>query len=133
VVQPGGGLLFGVMFGFGLSLTFCRGFEVVVDNVLEPNVLAALAAIQFERRGKLLLLNKPINVLAGVLDTLRFEVPITDKSTHRDALTWLSASRANVLANVLVCRTLITTNISSLQDTPNKSKKSAIPDFQIFR
>jgi hypothetical protein len=27
----------------------------------------------------------------------------------------------------------VTTNNSSLQDTPSKRKKSAIPDFQIFR
>ena len=57
---------------------------MVVDNVLEPNILAALAAIKFERRGKLVLLNKPVNVLASVLDTLGLKVPITDNSSHLD-------------------------------------------------
>jgi hypothetical protein len=69
----------GVDSGFTLA-----GFEVLVDNVLEPVILAAIATARFEWRGKLLFLNKPIDVLAGVLDSLRFEVPITDNSSHLD-------------------------------------------------
>jgi hypothetical protein len=88
VVQPGGGLLFGMMFGLGLSLAFCRaGFEMFVDLVLEPVIWAVIATTRFEWRRELVLLNKSTDVLAAVLDALRFEVRITDdNSSHRDAL-----------------------------------------------
>ena len=73
-------------FGFsggGSGLTFCcAGFEVLVDNVLEPGILSALAAIRLERRGKLLFLNKPADVLTRKRDALVGEVLIAQKS-HR--------------------------------------------------
>ena len=59
---------------------------MLVDSVLEPGILSALAAFGLKWRGKLFLLNKLGDVLAGVGNSLRFEVAITDKPSHRHAL-----------------------------------------------
>jgi hypothetical protein len=77
-------------FGFsgGDSGFTLAGFEVFVDNVLEPTILSVFAAIRFKWRRKLFLLNKPIYVLAGVRNSLlRSQVPKKQDSSHCDALT----------------------------------------------
>jgi hypothetical protein len=71
----------GVDSGFTLA-----GFKVFVDDILEPRILPLFGAIRFKWRRKLFLLNKPMDVLAGVPDSLRFQVRITEDPSHRDAL-----------------------------------------------
>jgi len=75
--------------GVGSGLTFCRAvFDVFVDDVFEPGIRPLVAAAHFKRRRESFFLNKPIDVLAGVLYSLRFQVFKTDNnSSHRDALT----------------------------------------------
>jgi hypothetical protein len=72
------------MFGFGLSFAFCgAGFEVIVDNVLEPSIMTVLAATCLKWLRKLLLPYKPVDMLTGIFDPLAGQVRITE-NTHCD-------------------------------------------------